>query len=63
MKQMRQRDIGCVPGDAPAGALRCIGGACLDKAAFSGSFPYLKAPLPGSPQRSRRVHHQHRRAP
>jgi hypothetical protein len=44
-------NIGCVPGDAPAGAIRFTDGAFLDEAAFNGSFPYLKTPLPGSPQR------------
>ncbi len=43
-------NIGCVPGDAPAGAIRFTDGAFLDETAFNGSFPYLKTPLPGSPQ-------------
>ncbi len=42
--------IGCVPADAPAGALRFTDGAFLDETFFNTSFPYLKTPLPGSPQ-------------
>ncbi len=42
--------LGCVPGDAPAGAIRFTDGAYLDDAAFTMAFPYLKPPLPGSPQ-------------
>jgi hypothetical protein len=43
--------IGCVPADAPAGALRFTDGAYLDETFINGSFPYLKSPLPGSPQK------------
>jgi hypothetical protein len=43
--------IGCVPGDAPAGAIRFTDGAYLDETFVNGSFPYLKSPLPGSPQK------------
>ena len=43
-------NIGCIPGDAPAGAIRFTDGAFLDETSFNGSFPYLKTPLPGSPQ-------------
>ncbi len=42
--------IGCVPADAPAGAIRFTDGAYLDDSAFDNSFPYLKTPLSGSPQ-------------
>ena len=42
--------IGCVPGDAQAGNLRFTDGAFLDETFTNGSFPYLKSPLPGSPQ-------------
>ena len=42
--------LGCVPADAPAGAIRFTDGAYLDDAAFTMAFPYLKPPLPGSPQ-------------
>ena len=41
----------CVPADAPAGALRFTDGAYLDETFINTSFPYLKSPLPGSPQR------------
>jgi hypothetical protein len=43
--------IGCVPTDAPAGAIRFTDGAYLDETAFNGSFPYLKTPIAGSPQK------------
>jgi len=43
--------IGCVPADAPAGALRFTDGAYLDETMINTSFPYLKSPIPGSPQK------------
>ncbi len=43
-------NIGCAATDAPAGALRFTDGAYLDETAFTTAFPYLKAPIPGSPQ-------------
>jgi hypothetical protein len=43
-------NIGCTPADAPAGALGFTDGAYLDEAAFNPTFPYLKTPIPGSPQ-------------
>jgi hypothetical protein len=43
-------NIGCTPADAPAGAMRFTDGAFLDETAFNPAFPYLKTPLPGSPQ-------------
>jgi hypothetical protein len=43
-------NIGCAPGDAPAGALRFTDGAFLDDSYFSAGFPYLKTPIAGSPQ-------------
>lgn len=42
--------LGCVPADAPAGALHFTDGAYLDDSYFTAAFPYLKTPLPGSPQ-------------
>jgi hypothetical protein len=42
--------LGCKPTDAPAGAIRFTDGAYLDDSFFAPSFPYLKAPIPGSPQ-------------
>ena len=43
-------NLGCAPADAPAGALRFTDGAYLDASFVNASFPYLKTPLPGSPQ-------------
>jgi hypothetical protein len=42
--------IGCAPADAPAGALHFTDGAYLDETFFNPTFPYLKTPIPGSPQ-------------
>ncbi|NHZ78712.1 DUF4331 domain-containing protein [Massilia sp. CCM 8695] len=44
-------NIGCAPTDAPAGALRFTDGAYLDETMVNASFPYLKSPIPGSPQK------------
>ncbi len=43
-------NLGCKPADAPAGGLRFTDGAFLDETYINASFPYLKTPLPGSPQ-------------
>ncbi|HEY0587112.1 MAG TPA: DUF4331 domain-containing protein [Pseudoduganella sp.] len=43
-------NIGCAPADAPAGAIRFTDGAFLDDSYFGAAFPYLKTPIPGSPQ-------------
>jgi len=40
---------GCKPSDAPAGALRYTDGAYISSAFFANEFPYLRAPLKGSP--------------
>lgn len=40
---------GCKPADAPAGALKYTDGAFISDAFFSADFPFLRAPLPGSP--------------
>jgi len=40
---------GCTPADAPAGTLHYTDGAYLDASFFSSKFPYLRTPLPGSP--------------
>ncbi|MFO1283623.1 MAG: DUF4331 domain-containing protein [Burkholderiales bacterium] len=40
---------GCKPSDAPAGALRYTDGAFISDAFFAEEFPYLRAPLKGSP--------------
>jgi hypothetical protein len=42
--------IGCVPADAPAGSLQFTDGAFLDEKMTNTTFPYLKSPIPGSPQ-------------
>ncbi|MES2902233.1 MAG: DUF4331 domain-containing protein [Pseudomonadota bacterium] len=44
-------NIGCAPADAPAGALRFTDGAFLDQTMSDAAFPYLRTPIPGSPQR------------
>jgi len=40
---------GCVPANAPAGALKYTDGAYISSAFFANQFPYLRAPLKGSP--------------
>jgi hypothetical protein len=40
---------GCTPADAPAGALKYTDGAYISSAFFANQFPYLRAPLKGSP--------------
>jgi hypothetical protein len=49
---------GCTPADAPAGTLHYTDGAFLDSSFFANKFPYLRSPLPGSPNTER-----HRRSP
>ena len=39
----------CSPADAPSGLLPFTDGAYVDASSFDSSFPYLRAPLPGSP--------------
>ncbi len=41
--------FGCVPADAPSGALPYTDGATVSAQNFDNSFPYLRTPLPGSP--------------
>ncbi|MEJ7807854.1 MAG: DUF4331 domain-containing protein [Telluria sp.] len=43
-------NIGCAPADAPAGAIQFTDGAFLDEKMTNTTFPYLKSPIPGSPQ-------------
>lgn len=50
MGKLCMLNLGCKPADAPAGALRFTDGAYLDDSFFTPGFPYLKTPLPGSPQ-------------
>ena len=45
----RQHRVGCKPSDAPAGALKYTDGAYISSAFFANEFPYLRAPLKGSP--------------
>ena len=40
---------GCTPANAPAGALKYTDGAYISSAFFATEFPYLRAPLKGSP--------------
>ncbi len=44
-------NLGCAPADAPSGAIRFTDGAFVDASMTNASFPYLKTPLAGSPQR------------
>lgn len=48
MGRLCKLSIGCVPTDAPSGAIDFTDGAYLDSSFFDNSFPYLKTPLPGS---------------
>lgn len=41
--------VGCKASDAPAGSLHYTDGAYLSSAFFANEFPYLRAPLKGSP--------------
>ena len=41
--------FGCAPASAPSGAIRFTDGAYLDDGMSDAVFPYLKAPVPGSP--------------
>jgi hypothetical protein len=40
---------GCKPADAPAGGLHYTDGAYISSAFFANEYPYLRAPLKGSP--------------
>jgi len=41
--------VGCKASDAPAGSLKYTDGAYISSAFFANQFPYLRAPLKGSP--------------
>jgi Domain of unknown function (DUF4331) len=41
--------FGCVAADAPSGGIHFTDGAFVDDGFFDAAFPYLKTPLPGSP--------------
>ena len=43
--------FGCGPADAPSGTLAFTDGAFLDAKSFDTSFPYLRTPLRGSPNK------------
>ena len=43
-------NLGCKPADAASGTVHFTDGAYLDDSAFTAAFPYLNAPLSGSPQ-------------
>jgi hypothetical protein len=41
--------LGCKPADAPSGTIHFTDGAYLDDSVFDAAFPYVRAPIPGSP--------------
>ncbi len=41
--------IGCKPSDAPSGTVHLTDGAYIDSSFIDNAFPYIKDPLPGSP--------------
>ena len=41
--------LGCAPADAPSGGLGFTDGAYVDDSFFDAAFPYVKNPIPGSP--------------
>ncbi len=49
MGKLCKLSIGCVPADAPAGDAALTDGAFVSDADFDATFPYIKSPLPGSP--------------
>lgn len=49
MGKLCKLSIGCVPADAPAGDAAFTDGAFVDSTFFDNAFPYLRNPLPGSP--------------
>ncbi len=49
MGKLCKLSIGCVPADAPAGDAPLTDGALVNDSFFDNAFPYLKTPLPGSP--------------
>ncbi len=42
-------NLGCAPADAPSGGIRFTDGAFVDDSFFDAAFPYIKTPIPGSP--------------
>ena len=51
MGRLCKLNIGCVPADAPAGSLDFTDGAYVDSSFTDATFPYLRTPIAGSPQR------------
>jgi hypothetical protein len=49
MGKLCKLSIGCQPSDAPVGDAPFTDGAFVNDAMFDNAFPYLKTPLPGSP--------------
>ncbi|MHB8745350.1 MAG: DUF4331 domain-containing protein [Gammaproteobacteria bacterium] len=49
MGKLCKLNIGCVPADAPAGDAPLTDGALVNDSMFDAAFPYLRTPLPGSP--------------
>ena len=49
MGKLCRINVGCVPGDALAGDAPLTDGALVNDSMFDANFPYLKHPLPGSP--------------
>jgi hypothetical protein len=50
MGRLCKLNIGCTPEQAPAGQLDFTDGAFVDSTFFNAGFPYMKAPIPGSPR-------------
>lgn len=46
---------GCKPTDAPAGSLHYTDGAFTWSKFFPAAFPYLQAPIPGSPNEDNQI--------
>ena len=42
-------NVGCAPGDAPAGAAPITDGVLTNDSFYDAAFPYLTTPLPGAP--------------
>ena len=53
--------VGCKASDAPAGALKYTDGAYISSAFFANEFPYLRAPLKGSPNDDNAIKAKRRR--
>ncbi|WP_432719565.1 DUF4331 domain-containing protein [Jeongeupia wiesaeckerbachi] len=49
MGRLCKLSLGCKPEDAPSGAIDFTDGALVNDSQFDAAFPYLKDPLPGSP--------------